>query len=240
MRNSQVSSNQDNAGPYEIELFDAANPKGVIVCAHGNGVRRWDGQKFFYAVAEHYADYAVLLVDQNQPAGDGSKLNPLNTMVARVQGITDLALSKYPGVPVIVMGHSMGCGIAARLNLEGVSRALFVTPTAGDEIRKLMQRYGPGILQGMEVTTSDGLLKIIPKEYIASVEGIVWENEYRKLLEHYSAVHVFEAGDEEIVGDERLAHRDMPFASYTTIPGAHHNLSGKPLQAFFTQADPLV
>ncbi len=85
MRQSSVTTNQDKAGDYEVEVFDCVKPKGVIVTAHGNGVRRWDGEEFFYAVAEQYPNYVVMLIDQNQLYEDGCKLNDLQIMVDRVQ-----------------------------------------------------------------------------------------------------------------------------------------------------------
>ncbi len=61
-RDSMIMTNQDIAGTYETEIFECeTKPRGVIVCAHGKGVRRWDGEEFFYQVADHYAEYVVIL-----------------------------------------------------------------------------------------------------------------------------------------------------------------------------------
>ncbi len=240
MRTSQVTTQADQAGSYELEVFDCARPVSVIVCAHGNGVRRWDGENFFYNVAEHYTGSAFLLVDQNQPYEDGCKLNDLQVMVSRVQGLVVKAKADYPGVPVIVMGHSMGCGVAARLDTKDVSKMIFIAPTAGDETKKLLERYGPAIMQGQVVKSSDDLTKNLSKEYVDSVQGIVWEEEYPKLLERFPEVYVFEAGNEEMISQERFKHRAMPFAGYKIMPGATHNVSGQALQALFAELDPLM
>lgn len=132
-RQSTVQIEQDSAGDYEVEIFDCANPRRVIVCSHGNGVRRWDGQKFFYAVAEHYADSTVLLVDQNQPDGDGVQLNPLPILAQRVERLIGEAKQLHPDVPLVLMGHSMGCGVITQVDLKGVDKIVFVTPGAGDQ-----------------------------------------------------------------------------------------------------------
>jgi pimeloyl-ACP methyl ester carboxylesterase len=236
-RTSSITGHHDDAGDYEVETFDASNPKRVIVAAHGNGVRRWDGEKFFYAVAEHYIDSTVMLVDQNQPEGDGCRLNSLPTAIARVQGLVNIARKTHPGIPILVMGHSMGCGVASLLDLTGVSAVVFVAPAASSRGHSLVKRYGPDIMGGKAVTTSDGLLKVITKEYALSVKEIVWEEEYRKLLKHFSPVYCFEAGEEEIVGEERIGHRALPFTQYEIIPGAHHNLAGAPLRDFLARLD---
>lgn len=240
MRKSTVTIQTDSAGPYEVEVFEADQPKSIIVCSHGNGVRRWDGEHFFHHVADHYPDHTFLLVDQNQIFGDGCRLNPLPIMVARVQGLATMAKDKYPGVPIVLVGHSLGCGVVSRMDLSGVEKVIFVAPAAGNIIDTMKKRYGDDIVQGKTVTTTDGLIKDIPKEYVDSVKDITWEDEYRKLLASYKPVHVFESGAEEIVADDRFAHRDMPFASYKIIPGAVHNYAGKDLENLFAELDPLL
>jgi pimeloyl-ACP methyl ester carboxylesterase len=237
MRSSTIITKKDSAGPYEVEIFEAPSPKSIVVCSHGNGVRRWDGERFFYEVANHYPVQTFLLVDQNQPMNDGCKLNELAIMVSRVQGLIALAQQKYPGIPITILGHSMGCGIVTRLDLSGVAKIIFVAPAAGNATQKLIERYGPKVADGLLIKTSDGLTKLVSKEYFDSVQGIVWEEEYKKLLQNYKDVYVFESGDEEIVGDERLAHRDLPFADYKIISGATHNYAGEALQKLYTELD---
>ena len=240
MRNSIVTTHTDSAGEYEIELFEADSPKSVIICAHGNGVRRWDGEHFYHEVANHYADRAVYLVDQNEQIPEGCKLHGIDSMAARVQELISLATQNHPGAPIVVLAHSMGCGIATRLDLHDVARVVFVAPAAGDATAKLIDRYGEQILAGGMTTSSDGLGKYLSKEFVDSVSGVVWEAEYAKLLQRYPEVYAFESGEEEIVGEERLAHRDLPFKSYAIIEGAKHNLSGESLGKLYAQLDSLV
>jgi len=240
MRKSTVTAQTDSAGLYETEVFEVPKPRAIVVCSHGNGVRRWDGEHFFHHLAEHYPQHTFLLVDQNQPIDDGCKLNDLSIMTARVQGLIALARQNYPDVPVVVIGHSMGCGIVSQLDLSGVAKAIFVAPAAGDAAQKLIERYGPDVANGKLTKTKDGLTKLVSKEYFDSIQGIVWEEEYKKLLQHFGQVHVFESGDEQIVGDERKAHRDMPFASYRIIPGAKHDYSGEALPTLLLELDKLL
>ena len=240
MRKSTVTTQQDASGSYETEIFDCASPKRVIITAHGNGVRRWDGGKFYYNVAEHYADAVVMLVDQNQAVGDGCQINPLPILVSRVQRLIDIAKQKYGGVPIIVIGHSMGCGVVTQLNLDAVEAVIFVSPAVGAPAKSLVSRYGADIVNGKTVKTSDGLTKIITKEYYQSVQYIVWEDEYQKLTERFSPVYVFESGDDEIVGEGRFAHRTLPFTSYEIINGAKHNFSGAALSELLNKIDKVL
>ena len=241
MRNSTITTQQDQSGSYEVEIFDCEKPSSVVICVHGRGVRRWDGEKFFYAVADHYPDSAFLLADQNQFEDDETCiLNPLPIATARVQALISLAKQKYPGVPIVVMGHSLGCAITTRLDLTGVEKVIFVTPAAGTDTEKLIARYGADIANGKRATSSDGVTRYFSAEYFASLQDVTWEDEYRKLLDCYQPVYAFESEQEEIVGDERLAHRDMSFASYQIIPGGTHNLHGEPLQWFLDHTDALI
>ena len=240
MRTSTVTTEKDSAGPYETEIFDTSEPKSIIVCSHGNGVRRWDGEHFFHQVAEYYPDSTFLLVDQNQVIDDGCKLNDLAIMTSRLQSLIIIAHKKHPGLPIIVLGHSMGCGVVTKLDLSDVAKVVFVAPAAGNATQKLIERYGPEVAEGLLTKSSDGLTKLVSKEYFDSVRGIVWEDEYKRLLKSYDKIYVFESGDEEIVSDERLTHRDLPFAGYKVIPGAKHNYTGDALQRLFVELDTLL
>jgi len=44
-------------------------------------------------------------------------------------------------------------------------------------------------MQGKAVTTTDGLLKVITKEYAGSVKDTDWEVEYNKVLEQVKGKH---------------------------------------------------
>ncbi len=237
MRKSSVTTKHDAEGGFELEIFDHPSPKRVIVCSHGNGVRRWDGEKFFYAVAEHYTDSAVLLVDQNQPDGDGVRINPLPILKSRVHDLIIDAKSRYPGVPTVLMAHSMGCGVASLLDTDGIGAMVFVSPAVGKPQDSLIKRYGADIADGKTVTTSDGLKKVITAEYYKSVAGISWEDSYVSLVKKFQPVYVFESGADEIVGEGRFEHRKIQFTSYTVIEGAKHNFSGEALATLFEKLD---
>jgi hypothetical protein len=126
------------------------------------------------------------------------------------------------------------------LDLDGVDKIIFVAPGAGPEVAKNVERYGEKVLEGITITTADGLRKVIPKEYMVSMKDIDWDAEYAKLIERFPEVYCFESGDEEIVNDGRFRHRDMPFADYQIIPHATHNLDGAPLYDFFARLDKLL
>src|SRR6185437_9891738 len=174
MRKSTISTKHDGVGDYEVETFDCENPKRVIVCAHGGGVRRWDGEKFFYGVAEHYNDSNVWLVDQNQQNGEYITLPPLYIAVARINDLITKAKASHPGVPIIVIAHSFGCGVVTQLDLSGVSLVVFVTPAPGKSFENYVKSYGKDAEKGKKVTTNDGLKKEFTAEFMKSIKGLSW------------------------------------------------------------------
>jgi hypothetical protein len=123
--------------------------------------------------------------------------------------------------------------------MEDVAGMIFITPGVGDVHKIYKQRYGDDVVNGKTIVSSDGITKIISKEFMDSSADLIREEKYAQLLDRYSPVHVYEAGDDEIVGDERYVLRDMPFASYTIIKGAKHNLSGKYSEELFRKIDQL-
>jgi hypothetical protein len=239
-RQSSITIHQDSAGDYEVEIFDCSQPKRVIICAHGDGVRRWDGENFFYAVAEHYTDSVVMLVDQNQSSDEGVVSNPLPILVLRVQKLIATAKKNYSDIPIVVLGHSMGCGVISQLDLASVKGVVFVAPADGWRGAKLIKRHGPDIIHGRTVTSRDGRKKVITAEYFESVRNIIWEDEYRKLLNRFQPVYVFEAGQDEILGEEHHMHHELPFTKYQVIAEGKHNFAGQPLQELFNEMDVLV
>lgn len=227
MRISAITTLQDSAGPYEVEVYECENPQRIILGVHGNGVRRWDGEKFYYALAEHFTDSVVVLVDQNQPESDGCRLNSLDIAISRNQTALNDIRQKYPKTPIYIVGHSMGAGVAAMLDTQPSNNYVLVAPAVGAQCQKYIARYGQTIVDGMIVTTSDGLYKNITKEFMDSVKTIKWQDVYAQLLQTNRTVHVFESGADEILDDERFELRGMPFTSYIIIDGASHNLSGE-------------
>lgn len=241
MRKSKVSTLTDAAGQYETEVFGCEQPKSLVICAHGNGVRRWDGEDFFYNVAGHYPDHAFYLVDQTQVIEDGCELIDLKLMVERLQSLIRQAVSDYPGVPITILAHSMGCGVASLLDVTNVTRMILVTPASGDVIELMISRYGRDILSGGLVRTSDGLNKLLSKQYVDSVSGVVWEEKYLQLLKHFKEIYAFESSDDEILTEDRKAlTRGLPFKKHTVINGGTHNLHGAALKKLFAEIDDLI
>lgn len=237
---STITTFSDSAGDYEQEVFDCSNPKAIIIGVHGNGVRRWDGEKFYYQVSEHFQNCAIYLIDQNQPEKDGCRLNSLFVMVSRVQKAVSSAKTQHPQVPIWVIAHSMGCGVAALLDTAGISGFIFVAPAVGAQTEKYIKRYGPDIINGKVVKTTEGFYKNISKEFMDSVANIKWQKTYSELLSRFPAVHVFESGADEIVDEERFELREMPFASYQIIEDAPHNFHSKYSTELFRKIDSLL
>ncbi len=239
-RESSIIPQHDSAGVYEVEIFDCLNPKRVIVCLHGRGVRRWDGEQFFYAVAEHYDDSTVLLVDQFQYYDDVVQLNPLPILVERINGLIKEAMRLHPGVPIVAIAHSMGCGVATFIDTAVLHAMVLVTPAAGNPLKGYLEEYGNDIMNGKVVRNREGTKVNFTAGFVGSMKDIDWKREYEKLVEKFAPTYVFEAGDDEIIGEARFSLRDVPFTKYFILDRAKHNLAGISLEDFFAKLEPLI
>lgn len=97
---------------YDVWTPDTA-PRGVVVLAHGYGehARRYDH------VAERFgeaglATYALDHRGHGRAGGKRVRVRHMKEFVADYRSLVLTARKENPGVPLIVLGHSMGGGIA--------------------------------------------------------------------------------------------------------------------------------
>ena len=97
---------------YDVWMPDTA-PRGVVVLAHGYGehARRYDH------VAERFgqaglAMYALDHRGHGRAGGKRVRVRHMKEFVADYRTLVQTARKENPGLPLIVLGHSMGGGIA--------------------------------------------------------------------------------------------------------------------------------
>ena len=97
---------------YDVWMPDTA-PRGVVVLAHGYGehARRYDH------VAERFgqaglAMYALDHRGHGRAGGKRVRVRHMKEFVADYRTLVLIARNENPGIPLIVLGHSMGGGIA--------------------------------------------------------------------------------------------------------------------------------
>ena len=122
-------------------------PRGVVVLAHGYGehARRYD------YVATRFADaglptYALDHRGHGRSGGKRVRVRQMSEFVGDLRSLVMIATAEHPGLPRIVLGHSMGGGIALAYGAK--------YPTEYD----LMVLSGPAIAAHTGVSTAKALL----------------------------------------------------------------------------------
>lgn len=90
-----------------------AEARAVVVIAHGGG----EHSGRYAHVGEHLAGagYAVYALDHRghgRSHGNGANIEGIDLVVADLDGFVTLAAERHPGLPVYLLGHSMGGAIA--------------------------------------------------------------------------------------------------------------------------------
>jgi acylglycerol lipase len=106
------------AGAAGIELYwqvwlPDADPRALVVIAHGAS----EHSSRYAHVGERLASagYAVYALDHRghgRSQGKRAQLDRLDHVVADLRAFVDLAAGRHPGVPVYLLGHSMGGAIS--------------------------------------------------------------------------------------------------------------------------------
>jgi acylglycerol lipase len=106
------------AGAAGVELYwqawlPEAEPRALVVIAHGAS----EHSSRYGHVAERLvgAGYGVYALDHRghgRSEGKRAQLDRLDHVVADLRAFVDLAADRHPGMPVYLLGHSMGGGIS--------------------------------------------------------------------------------------------------------------------------------
>ncbi|MDW9382914.1 alpha/beta fold hydrolase [Chryseobacterium sp. JV558] len=94
-------------------LFKAQNPKGVIFYLHGNAgsLKEWGG------VAELYTNmnYDTFILDYRGYGKSEDKIKNKEQLFSDVESAYKELLKRYPENKIIILGYSVGTGLAAKL-----------------------------------------------------------------------------------------------------------------------------
>jgi alpha-beta hydrolase superfamily lysophospholipase len=105
-------------------LFKAPNPKGVIFYLHGNGgsIKGWG------EVAQLYRsmNYDTLILDYRGYGKSEDKINSKDQLFSDVESAYEELLKRYPENKIIILGYSVGTGLAAKLASEHNARLLIL------------------------------------------------------------------------------------------------------------------
>lgn len=134
MSNATITERAGSVGKQVIHVWAPADPRMVVVLAHGYGehARRYDH------VAERYVEEgaAVYAPDHHgHGLSEGERaLVDIESMATDFEAVVELARAEHPDLPLIVLGHSMGGVIATRYaqrNLDGLDGLILSGPVIG-------------------------------------------------------------------------------------------------------------
>jgi len=123
-------------------LFKSKKPKGLIFYLHGNGgsLAGWG------SVANAYTDlnYDVFIIDYRGYGKSGGEINGQEQVFSDIQMVYNKLLEKYDESNIIVLGYSIGSGIAAKIASVNNPKALILQAPYYSLV-DLMKHYYPVI-----------------------------------------------------------------------------------------------
>ena len=99
-----------------IHIWQDANPKAVILAIHGGMAHAGD----YLTPALYFRPHGIATVGFDMHGHDGKKrvdIPGFETFLADAELMLQWTKAAYPGLPIFVMGHSMGALIATHLGL---------------------------------------------------------------------------------------------------------------------------
>lgn len=118
MREEDFKS-EGNVRIHMREWLPKTAPRGVVVICHGvnshGGQHRWTAEQF---VANGFAVYAVDLRGRGASEGARFYVDDIAEYVADLRGLIQIAKTRYPKLPIYLLGHSAGGVVSCTYALD--------------------------------------------------------------------------------------------------------------------------
>lgn len=146
-------------------LFKTQEPKGVIFYLHGNG----GSMKEWGEVAQLYnnMNYDTFILDYRGYGKSEDKINSKGQLFSDVESAYQELLKRYPENKVIILGYSVGTGLAAKLASEHHARLLILQAPYYSMKDEMNQKFSflPKFLLKYNFETNE-YLKTVPSPII--------------------------------------------------------------------------
>jgi len=210
----------------------------TVVCSHGFGVDA-TARGMFTDIAAAFPGIKFVMFDYNtfdearnmtvRPLPEQAQL--LNEQLLRAEG------------EIVLLGHSMGCAVAAMTDLSHVARAIFLAPPGNGSFSKehFAQKFGgrEGAVydpEGMSgIPRRDGTTTYVGKEYLDTLDGVDIEQLYEDTASNLPLT-VICAADDEILAKANLK---VTGANNLAIPG-DHDFTGEARRGLITKLADLL
>ncbi|REC60370.1 alpha/beta hydrolase [Chryseobacterium pennae] len=146
-------------------LFKTQNPKGAIFYLHGNGgsIKGWS------EVAQLYKsiNYDTFMLDYRGYGKSEDHINSKDQLFSDVENAYQELLKRYPENKIIILGYSVGTGLAAKLASDHQARLLILQAPYYSMKDEMSQKFSflPKFLLKYNFETNE-YLKTVPSPVI--------------------------------------------------------------------------
>ena len=159
-----ISFFKNNIRSYVVRIPSEGVPKGLIILVHGLGehVRRYDEELKYFSL-KGYTTIAADLTGHGRTEGRRGVWASMEDHYKTIDGLMDIAISDYKGMPIVLYGHSMGANISAgyviqrKLNISGLILTGAALKTTQDLPMVLVKLVLQALSWIRNITISNGL-----------------------------------------------------------------------------------
>lgn len=188
--------------------------KHIVVYSHGLGVRR-DDNGLFSDIAEHLPEVESVLFDYYDLNEVSNELFicPASLQVDKLNQVINDIKKTNSGVIIDLIAHSQGTIVAAMTKPDGIRKAILLAPVFDMSLERSLSRYRAkpeaevNINGTSRIPSSNGLIRIIPKEYWQERSNIKPFKEYNAFSEKTEMI-VIEAKQDELAPKVDLKELD--------------------------------
>lgn len=200
--------------------------KHIIIYSHGFGVRK-DDNGLLDDIAESLNEVESILFDYYEVDEKEMKMYicPFSSQVKKLSSIINEVRAENSGAIIDLICHSQGTIIAALAKPEGIRKAILLAPVFDMNFEQSIARYrsNPDAIINLdgvsEFPSSNGLVRIIPKEYWQERLTINSFKEYNKLSEKTELI-IIEANQDQLLPKVDLQELD-PKIKLISLDGDH-------------------
>lgn len=189
-------------------LLENSAAEQVIIYSHGFAVK-YDARGMFTAIAKHLPGAVHVMFDYNNV---NERTNTIT--VAPVSEQVELFRRKlaevkrlYPNAKITIVAHSFGCMVAGLAGVEGVAKAVLITPpldlkASGKRLTRLAwKRLRPTLRGETILKRRDGTKVIIPKAYRQARKQLGAPADIYNRMAQVTQVNIITASDDQLLGE---------------------------------------
>ena len=205
----------------------------MVVFSHGFGVRA-DSRGLFPAIAQSLPrgwGYVLFDYDLFDATKNQLTVSSMSERLVRLQAVLNWVRQQKGVEQVHLVGHSLGCLVAAELAPEGLGTMVLLSPplTLGSRFADIYTHRKGAKHEGhtWSLPRADGTTTIVDDEIFAELMSIDAEGELTKLAMFRPFSLILASADEILLDADYTDILVMPSVEGMGVDGADHNFSGQ-------------